>query len=459
MSMSNPQELDSVRRAGVPTWSRRGPARVAMLQKMQGWLTRTRHWSVAEIERHQARRLTLLLNHASRHSTYYRSLLQGSSAGGCNGAKCRLRDIPFLGRAILQERYAEICAGWTAAHGPAREVQTTGSTGQPVRVRRTDLCQMVWLAATLRDHLWHQRDFSRTLAAIRVAKHLPAGRSARCAGWGEATAAHAVSGPMHLLPISTDVRRQAGWLANLAPEYLLTYPSNLAALLETVAEEGLSLPRLREIRTIGEIVPDELRESVSQLPGVRLTDLYSSQELGVIALQCPTSGLYHIQAESLLVEVIDDRGQPCRPGETGRMVVTDLVNLATPLIRYEIGDYAEVGQVCPCGCNLPTLRRILGRRRNMIVQPDGSRQWPHISAARLREIVPDLKLWKLVQRSVSELEMRMLAPDGINRDQEQAVVALLRESLGYPFEVGFDYCSDGLMHGPGWKREAVVCEV
>lgn len=459
MNMSNLQELDSVRRACLPAWSRPGPARVAMLQKMQGWLTRTRHWSVAEIERHQARRLTELLDHASRHSTYYRNLLQGSSAGSCNGAKCRLQGIPFLERATLQEHYAEICTRWPAAHGPAREIQTTGSTGQPVRVRRTDLCQMVWLAATLRDHLWHQRDFSQTLAAIRVAEHLPAGQSTRYSGWGEATAAHAASGPMHLLSIGTDVRQQASWLAKLGPEYLLTYPSNLAALLEAVAEAGLSIAGLREIRTIGEIIPEELRRSVAEFPDVRLTDLYSSRELGVIALQCPTSGLYHIQAESLLVEVIDDRGQACHPGDIGRVVVTDLVNLATPLIRYKIGDYAEVGPACPCGSKLPTLKRVLGRRHNMIVQPDGCRQWPHISVARLREIVPDLKHWKLVQYSANALEMRLLSNARISRDQEKAVVALLHDSLGYPFEIGFDHKPEGLMQGPGWKREAVICEV
>ena len=39
------------------------------------------------------------------------------------------------------------------------------------------------------------------------------------------------------------------------------------------------------------------------------------------------------------------------------MVITDLHNFATPLIRYELGDYAEVGTPCPTGRGLPVLNR------------------------------------------------------------------------------------------------------
>ena len=77
--------------------------------------------------------------------------------------------------------------------------------------------------------------------------------------------------------------------------------------------------------------------------------MYSSQEVGYIALQCPENESYHIQAENVLVEILDDDGLPCEPGEVGRVVVTALHNLATPLLRYDIGDYAEVGSPCSCG--------------------------------------------------------------------------------------------------------------
>ena len=120
----------------------------------------------------------------------------------------------------------------------------------------------------------------------------------------------------------------------------------------------------------------ELRAACRDLWGVPLHDVYSANELGYIALQCPESEQYHVMSECALVEVIDGDGRPCRPGETGRLVLSSLHNYAMPLLRYEIGDYAEVGDQCPCGRGLPLLNRIAGRERNMLVLPDGRQHWP-----------------------------------------------------------------------------------
>src|SRR6185295_14515719 len=98
--------------------------------------------------------------------------------------------------------------------------------------------------------------------------------------------------------------------------------------------------------------------------GVGVVDVYSSEECGQIALQCPEHEQYHVQSESVLVEVLDDEGRPCAPGTIGRVVLTTLQNFAMPLIRYDIGDFAEPGPACPCGRALPVLTRIVGRVRN-----------------------------------------------------------------------------------------------
>ena len=93
-------------------------------------------------------------------------------------------------------------------------------------------------------------------------------------------------------------------------------------------------------------------------------------------------------AESVLVEILNDDGTPCAPGEIGRVVVTALQNFATPLIRYEVGDYAEASAPCPCGRGLPVIRRIMGRVRNLLVLPDGKKIWPAFGSRGLTEIAP-----------------------------------------------------------------------
>ena len=186
---------------------------------------------------------------------------------------------------------------------------------------------------------------------------------------------------------------------------------------------------------------------------VPIVDAYSAQEVGYIALQCPEHEHYHVQAERLIVEVLRDDDTPCAVGETGRVVVTDLHNFATPILRYELGDYAEVGRACPCGRGLPVLNRILGRRRNMLVYPDGRTTWPLFAvacreAARYRDL-------QVVQTRTDLLRVRVL-PDGeLDRD---ALIAALRTSLGYPFEVEIELVTE-IERTPAGKLEEFVSRV
>jgi phenylacetate-CoA ligase len=167
---------------------------------------------------------------------------------------------------------------------------------------------------------------------------------------------------------------------------------------------------------------------------VPLTDGYSAQETGPIAFQCPDHPHYHVMSESLIVEVLDDQNQPCQPGETGRVVITTLANFASPLIRYEIGDYAEVGGSCPCGRGLPVLTRILGRTRNLLVLPDGSRIWPRLSLSRLPTVAPVSQV-QMVQIDTETLELRVVADTPLAEPDLAALRDYIAGRLDHPFAV------------------------
>lgn len=413
------------------------------------------------VEARQLAQLAVLVRHAAHNSPFYHERF---AAAGLSLSRPWTREellaLPLLTRAELQARAAEIDArSVPAAHGTAVAVQTSGSTGQVVSVKRTALCRLFWLALTLREHLWHGRDFSRTLAAIRAnAPVLDDDDDARRRGWGPPVSLLYESGPSYALPLSTDVGEQARWLERRKPAYLITYPTNLAALLDHFERRGEKLEGLLEVRTIGETLTLDLRERCRAILGVPLVDNYSSQEVGVIALECPGHGLYHVQSESLIVEVLDEQGRPCQPGEIGRVVVTDLHNFATPLVRYELRDYAEVGPPCPCGRGLPTLARILGRQRNMVVLPDGRRHWPLVGLHRYREVGPILQ-YQLVQHSLEDVEMRLVTGAPFTREQEARLTAIVTDALGHAFPLRFSYFEHALPGSRGGKFEEFVCRV
>jgi phenylacetate-CoA ligase len=145
-----------------------------------------------------------------------------------------------------------------------------------------------------------------------------------------------------------------------------------------------------------------------------------------------------VQSESVKVEVLDDAGRPCAPGAIGRVVVSSLHNFAMPILRYKLGDYAEAGAPCPCGRGLPTLARILGRSRNMLVLPSGERYWPLSGAFEFRDIAP-IRRSQMVQLDLERIEMRMVADRPVTPDEERRLAGVVRRWVGHPFEVQFKY--------------------
>ena len=206
---------------------------------------------------------------------------------------------------------------------------------------------------------------------------------------------------------------------------------------------------------LGESPDESLRDVCREAWNVPMVDMYSCQEAGYLALQCPDHPHYHVQSENVLLEVVDDDGRACMPGQVGRVLITSLNNFATPLIRYEIGDYAEVGEPCCCGRGLPVLKRIMGRYRNLLTLPDGTRRWPRLGyESRLQDIAP-IELMQMVQRSVEEIDVHLVMPRPLTGEEQENLAKFIRNNLGHPFRLRFEY-TDSIRNPANGKIEQFI---
>ncbi|MDX2089042.1 MAG: hypothetical protein SFX73_14390 [Kofleriaceae bacterium] len=407
-------------------------------------LERTQWLSYEELRQRQEAQRDVLLAHAAASVPHYRGI--DPRAWG---------SVPVMSRAAITSAGKDLLTrAYPSTHGPVQDVLTSRTSGEPVRVKSTQVTAALWAAITLREHRWHRRDLNAHLASIRyfgASAKPPDGVHAR--GWGAATASLAPDAPLSALSVASTTDEQVAWLVRANPTYLLVYPSVLHAIVRRLDATGQTLPALRQVRTISEVLSPGTRGLVRDVLDVPIVDTYSAQEVGYIALQCPDHEHYHVQMERLIVEILRDDGTACGPGEIGRVVVTDLHNFATPILRYELGDYAEVGPPCPCGRGLPVLTRIVGRLRNMLVYPDGSSRWPVFTvacreAARYREL-------QVVQVTRDTLRLRVV-PDG--ELDRAALVAALQGALGFPFQVEVEVV-DAIARSPAGKLEELVSHV
>lgn len=425
------------------------------MQGLQALLTKTQWLPPEELRRQQAQHLARLLDHAAATVPFYRDRLRPAGASTDAAAWPHLpvltrRDLQSAGEAIVSRAVPP-------DHGDITESRTSGSTGIPVVVKFTAQATAWFKAIALREQLWHRRDFAGTFAAIRKYKQgvAMAPDGDRQARWADSAAIPFATGPAMVLNIRTPVAAQVDWLRRIDPDYLMTYPSNLAALTEACRDGQLT--KLREVITMGEILPPETRAAVRAAWGVPVHDTYSAKEVGYIALQCPEREHLHVQSEVTLVEVLDAAGRPCGPGQVGRVVVTPLHNFAAPLIRYEIGDFAEVGAPCPCGRGLPVLTRVMGRVRNMLIGPSGRQYWPSFGTSRFRALAP-VRRHQFVQKTADSLEARMVVERPLTADEQEKLKAHILSRLPEPFTLSFAFVDD-IPSSEGGKLENFICEI
>jgi phenylacetate-CoA ligase len=420
---------------------------------LQFQLERSQWHTPEQLGEAQYRQLDTLLRHAYASVPYYRERWKGVYDPDLPLTPERFARLPVLTRRALQQHFEALkSAAPPPAHGAPGETSTSGSTGMPVRVLKTPLTDLVWQSCVLREHLWHRRDPTARLAVIR--HNIEAGEAQ---GWGPAIDIVAKTGPAALLPVSVEVGAQLRWLEEQQPDYLLTYPSNLADLAGLAMARGTRLTRLREARTLGEVVTPELRALCRKAWNVAVVDAYSAQEVDYLGLQCPDHEHYHVPSEFVLVEVLDRRGRQCAPGQTGLVAATPLHNFAMPLVRYMVGDYAEVGGRCPCGRGLPVLARIMGRVRNMLRLASGESYWPLFGAKTFSEIAPVLQC-QFVQKNFHLIEARLVSAERLTAEQEERLRGHVLARLPAGLQLAFKYVSE-IPRSAGGKYEDFVSEV
>jgi len=415
-------------------------------------LAQTERWGAESLAAVQLRQAAELVRYAQKFSPFYKDRLAGIDvAPGAALTPEVFASIPFLTREDVQSAKGSLFSTkLPRGHGPAFDLHTTGSSGQPVHVKSPKYSGLFNMAVTLRGHRWFGRDLAGTNVTIKVISDDRGRIKTKSWAAGSTGAGFTYS---NRIPVA----QLYDWLLEDDPHYLQCHPSILQELIHRSTELGAKPHRLRDVRSMGEILEPGLRALCQREWGVPVRDNYSCEELATLALTCPEHGHLHIQAERVLLEILDDENLPCAPGEVGRVVVTGLINFATPLIRYELGDRAEAGAPCPCGRGLGVIERIIGRERLPVILPSGDRLFPVLDAEPLL-LKGGVRQYQLTQKSVEDIDIKLVADQRLSEAEEADITAHLQRNFGHPFRFKFIYV-DEIPREPGGKFQIFKSEL
>mgnify|MGYP001487426767 CR=1 FL=1 len=242
-------------------------------------------------------------------------------------------------------------------------------------------------------------------------------------------------------------------IENWAPLYIDSYPSAIFELAQLLREVGHQ-PKvdLKAIITSSESLFDYQRELIEEVFGCPVYDYYGCAEQSVLAFQTPESNSdYLVPSQYCLVEVVDENCSPVAPGESGRIICTNIFNSAAPVIRYNIGDNAIVDEYYPGSRFAKRLKRIEGRADDVVVTPEGHK------VGRLDPVFKGLsgiKETQIIQESLNKLVLKIVTVDG-EPVNEKKLQNMLKDRIGSDMEVLITYVERIPRSGSGKFRSVI----
>jgi phenylacetate-CoA ligase len=333
--------------------------------------------------------------------------------------------------------------------GPVRQSFTSGSTSEPLTTYGNHHSATYNQAMSFREHRWHGRDPRGTFAALRPNKE---GRALRPKLWSWLPD----GGSSHTIDLNQSLADSVDQLFTIDPDYLQVRPRALLEMVRLGEKQGRRPGKLKHAIVFGEPVSADHLAEIKDAWDIEIFNNYSAVEVGSVAIQCPEAGNLHIQSENVYCEILDDDNKPVAVGDTGRVVLTALHNFVAPIIRYDIGDYAQRGPECPCGRRLPIIAQIAGRAKNIVILPNGERRFPG-AINYISRLAPILQ-YRLHQSTYENFTLSLKVARPLTGDEEQEIRDCICRELGFPLTITIKYV-DELHRDLGRKYQEFTTDV
>jgi len=425
------------------------------------YLEETSHWSPDQLRELQTGLLRRLLRHAYRHTTYYGRVLdeRGLRAEDITSIddlqRLPLLDRPTL-RATMRERMAK-----APPVAVIRKV-TSGSSGQPVEVMYNAESRHWRDAIRWRGYGWG--GYRIGMRALHYWGFVP---QSQTTWWKRSKTAVdrmfkrdlyidcTPRGEEALADVVAHIRR-------FRPEVMVAYASGAGALARFINDHNLRDWENIPVLTGAEgLLPHDRRE-IERAFGDAF-DTYGCREVMLMAAECPAHEGLHTSMENLIVEVVvreGDRVRAARPGETGEVVITDLHNLACPMIRYVNGDLAMArsDDRCSCGRGLARIGPIQGRVTETMYDGQGNAVGGLVFNILFSTIGHVARSFQAVQRADGSVVFKVVPYEGqkLPPHEERMLRNHAERYLpGAPFTIEV---VDDIPLTEAGKRRVVVCE-
>jgi phenylacetate-CoA ligase len=349
-------------------------------------------WSREEIELFQNKRLRILVTHAYENVLYYKNLFKELRLTPEDvKTKDDLVKLPILTKQVIKKMGIENFTSSTISKNKLIKSSSSGSTGEPLFYYNTLDSYSMNLAANLRG--WYWMGFKLGDKYVKLSQN-PRNKLIKKLQDKMSCNLYLATNPL----IDSNFEFILKEIERFKPKIIRCYPDPLLFLARYKLDQPEFNYKPIAITTTGNTLFPETRKEIETVFGCKIFDSYSCEGNSTI-FECPTHSCYHSAEEYGISEVVNENNERISSG-VGRLISTDLWNLAHPFIRYDTQDNMEIdGTQCACKRRLMRIKRIIGRDNEVLVMDSGRRFIVHNFTGFFQVDTPQIK------RSVDQFQV------------------------------------------------------
>ncbi|TKB23957.1 phenylacetate--CoA ligase family protein [Desulfopila sp. IMCC35006] len=387
-----------------------------------------RHWKALEISQYlsettlreiQWQRLGEIVRFSFEQNDFYRKRFRQA---GLTPEDIRspsdLRRLPVLTKSELRNNMSELISrGYHLEK--LQQSKTGGSTGKSLELYFTEECSELRNACSRRHDRWTGWEPGEPVAAIWGNPHYPATVKEKLKQW-------MLSPVIYLDTMSVNEKAVLSFIEEwhkVRPTLIMGHAHSIFLLSQYLRDMSIKDLRPKGILSTSMMLIPSERRTIEEVFGLKVTDRYGCEEVSLIACECEKHEGMHLNIEHLFIEFIKDDGMPAASGEPGILVVTDLMNRAMPLIRYQVEDVGiPTDRKCSCGRGLPLMESITGRVADFLLKKDGTRVAGVSLIENTLTKLPGIVQMQIIQDSLELVTLNLVVDTHFNTLYEDKLV-------------------------------------
>ena len=409
---------------------------------------RRQQWLDTEALRElQRKKIAALVNYAYRNVGYYRRLFDANKVSPADIKTVEdLSRIPVTERQVLQKQSIHETIAESADSNLNKSL-TSGSSGRPLMVYRTasenSLIDIVWARAFLENgqKIWDKS------ADYHSFGHIPRRWFERLGIWRK-----------YVIPTFADPIGQIAILKRVRPDTIRGNPYELVTLAETIQRERIEGISPRLVFAMGSLLDQHNRMLIESVLHTKVFDYYGAMETGLMAWECCEHIGYHINSDTLVLEVVNDQGEPAGGGERGKIIVTGLLSYTMPFIRYNIGDIGALSDKrCPCGRGLPLLEHLEGSAYDFFVSADGTHHSPSLILNQIKYMA-GIEQYRVIQETITSVRAQIVPSENFSAETGEELKGFMKRMLGNEAEITVEIV-DEIPRDASGKMKSIISKV